>query len=601
MAAPLWPWKRLASDIISSNATSSLQYLPPGYHCSVDYPSTITPNGTYGAIYSHDTLSGHTGPFFSFDATIWNAFGTRSLRSTAFITPSRRPVAPLNRYHAKWDTELNAYVVTLINTKPSSQSLSKSVFESILSPNLNGSSTRIKPNDQEKNRDNHPADNVEELFEIEYIPQAVNEYWEDQSQYELGLFAVRDLDTVPELVSGSVSTVSCPSIPEPTDIEELLRVENFVWADEFDSEVQWLQQVDSAGTDIESALPELLKLEDFDWADEVEAFAKEEKEKLQSSVVDSVAEDVMHQDPLNHLPVTHNGLIRASLQEGTTSSECADLSPESIPKCPSENTESLDIAVRTPPPCQFLDEEEVPPEPYQTDQFHHYNWLRHPVMERSYTAPEVSLFVILTDPKPFFYNWIDGSWKGVTLQQALKFVDPILYCGGWEDLRLSGHQLVKAITGQAFQFYTEDGTWQGDPTDPDTPEPLLDPLNMDLYLRGPWLPLNGWVETPLVRTRYEYVDEAKRLFDERRSPRRGKPETYIKSPLSQCTAVAELEDEDGGDSSPTEWADCSYPLVNSYAASEPCLSDFSDVEPGPFRRTRSFELDRGTKGPSSPS
>ncbi|KAK2806467.1 hypothetical protein FQN50_005885 [Emmonsiellopsis sp. PD_5] len=598
MAASLWPWKRLASDIISSHATSSLQYLPPGYHCSVDYPSKITPNGTYGAIYSKNTLPEHTGPFFSFDATIWNASGTLSLSSTTFITPSRRPAEPLDRYHSKWDTELNAYVVTLTNTTPFSQSLSKSVFESILSPSSNYISTRIKPNDQEKNRDNHPAGNVEELFEIEYIPQTVNEYWEDQSQYELGLFAVRDLDTVPELVSGSVSTVSCSPTPEPTDIEELLRVENFVWADEFDSEVQLLRQVDSAGADIDNALPELLKLEDFDWADEVEAFAKEEKEKLQTSVVDSASDGVMPLDPLDHLPVTDNGLIGVSLQDGTTSSEYADSSPESISQRPSENTESFDIVVRTPR-CQFLDEEEVPPEPYQTDKFHHYNWLGHPVMERSYTAPEVSLFIILTNPKPFFYNWIDGSRKGVTLQQALKFVDPILYCGGFEELRLSGHQLVKAITGQAFQFYTEDGTWQNDPTDPDTPEPILDPSNMDLYLRGPWLPLNGWVDTPLVRTRYEYVDEARRLFDERKSPRRGKSETYTKSPLSQCTTIAELEDEDGGVSSPTEWADCSYPVANSYAASEPCLSDFSDAEPGPFRRTRSFELDRGTKDPSS--
>ncbi|QSS58646.1 hypothetical protein I7I51_08074 [Histoplasma capsulatum] len=120
-----------------------------------------------------------------------------------------------------------------------------------------------------------------------------------------------------------------------------------------------------------------------------------------------------------------------------------------------------------------------------------FNWADDVEDSVDHTSPEVSLFVIVSPPKPLFSGRL--MRQAVTLWQAMKFVDPILYRGDWEDLKFSGRELLKAITGQAFQFYTPAGTWQHDTHQPDIQQPIVDPSNPQFYASEKGLPLNGWL------------------------------------------------------------------------------------------------------------
>ncbi|OJD21835.1 hypothetical protein ACJ73_06822 [Blastomyces percursus] len=131
--------------------------------------------------------------------------------------------------------------------------------------------------------------------------------------------------------------------------------------------------------------------------------------------------------------------------------------------------------------------------------------------------------------------------QAVTLWQAVKFVDPILYRGCWEDLIFSGHRLFKAITGQAFQLYTPVGTWQHDAPDPDFEEPIVASADLHFYASETGIPLNGWLSVHFAFTREEYLDQANK-FSEQKSQERCERQPSRRSHLQQWMVANDADD-----------------------------------------------------------
>ncbi|KAL1959213.1 hypothetical protein VTO42DRAFT_2718 [Malbranchea cinnamomea] len=167
----------------------------------------------------------------------------------------------------------------------------------------------------------------------------------------------------------------------------------------------------------------------------------------------------------------------------------------------------------------------------QYPDIHHFNWLGDAVMERSDTAPEVSLFVILTGAKPCLSEL---SREGVLLRQAMRYVDPVIYHGDWGPLEYSGASLLSAIAGKVFPFYTAVGTWQDDPYSHADYERYYDPTNPSEYLTQRGIPFNGWFGSRITLTRLQFWDHSAHLLSVLQKKRRG-PQTFQRSPLSQCT------------------------------------------------------------------
>ncbi|KLJ10292.1 hypothetical protein EMPG_14326 [Blastomyces silverae] len=341
-------------------------------------------------------------------------------------------------------------------------------------------------NDSDKNK---PTD-VDEVFDIEYLPPIADNYWEDQSQYELGLFAVRHMDVFPKTSSSSVS--------EPSD--------------------------------------SLLKPETFNWADDVENSIQQEEEDHKNASKFFVVGSLEQSNPSGSSASLNDHIDSETLQQGSRLQDI-DIHLDNT-------TQYLALA---PAKCQMelVSSEAVEEMTRQTDlikeypNIHHFNWLGHAVMERSYTSPEVSLFVIVSPPKPLSSEHL--MRQAVTLWQAMKFVDPILYRGCWKDLTFSGQMLFKAITGQAFQFYTPAGTWQHDTHDPDFQEPIVDPLDPHFYASETGILLNGWLSVHFARTREEYLDQAD-ILSEPKSKERRERQPFRRSPLQQCIVA-----DDAGD------------------------------------------------------
>ncbi|PGH29808.1 hypothetical protein GX50_07447 [[Emmonsia] crescens] len=515
---------------------------------------------------------------------------------------------------------------------------------------------RSKAQHRQNDSNNKQPTNVDELFDIEYFPPKADNYWEDQSQYDLGLFAVRHMDVVPASVSDR-PTASSSSVSEPSDIEPLPREEEFVcYEDEAeDSTVQSLERTNHVKAAALSDILSLLKPETFNWADDVEYFGEQEKEDLESASIVFVLDSPVPSNPSDPTVAFKD---RFDIEPPNEVNVFQDI--DIVLDCASQYSSGLhgpDVsAMATAVQCQFTGEQlrlmysqAIKEVTQQVDlvknypNIHHFNWLGDAVMERSHTTPEVSLFVIVSPPKPFFSERL--MREAVTLRQAMKFVDPILYYGGLEDLALSGQELLKTITGQAFQFYTQAGTWQHDtPDTPDTPdtdirEPIVDRSSPLLYASEPWLPLNGWfdvhfasrctrnVSLPCVRgafTRQEYLDQANSLSERDTKRRRHQPSR--RSRLQQCitaddvgdtpynklkeSSVVErdaqhwadtdvhfketarcdillLEKESDGESTTDEDECCTYQPTNLHVASKPYLSD---IKCRPPHRTRNFEL-----------
>ncbi|ETN42134.1 uncharacterized protein HMPREF1541_04075 [Cyphellophora europaea CBS 101466] len=114
---------------------------------------------------------------------------------------------------------------------------------------------------------------------------------------------------------------------------------------------------------------------------------------------------------------------------------------------------------------------------------HHLNWLGHPIEEKSFTRPATSLAIIMSKPKllnrPLEEN--DNYQLQVLLKSAFRYIDPVVFTGSREILKLGGTKLENAAIGQAQKFYSPCGWWQDDHygQDEDIPEP--DPEDENAY------------------------------------------------------------------------------------------------------------------------
>ena len=260
---------------------------------------------------------------------------------------------------------------------------------------------------------------------------------------------------------------------------------------------------------------EILQRDSFDWADEC---------------------DIETGPPLQDFPVTP-GSDELSSEEYADGAqrECGSPTPSetSQENSPTEFHEKLwnDTAFMDAD-CEYS---------WQSSRFndcpdiHHFNWLGYPVMSRSDTPPEVSLFIILVGAKACLVeDYDDLSRQGVILRQAMKYIDPVIFDGEWWALEFRGHSLMKAITGSVHTFYTEQGTWANDLACTRDSLGWYDPMNPVAYLRQRAMPFNGWFETRYGPTRQDFFDQAKRMYVFHRKRRSDQHKTahYKRSPLS---------------------------------------------------------------------
>lgn len=270
--------------------------------------------------------------------------------------------------------------------------------------------------------------------------------------------------------------------------------------------------------EIEASLEDILKPQHFDWAEDTEMdleFCSRRSELISQDRHDNEA--------------ANSSMIVSS--DGAFPQSCTDVSSEQYEMIEPEMPDDGLLAAQ-----EML---------WQIDQFevnpaiHHFNWLGCPVMERSYTAPEHSLFVILSGPREYLAE--EATVRGVVFRQAMRYVDPVLYTGDSFDLTLTGQNLIRAITGRTFQLYTEIGTWDQDEHDADCGEIFCDSFNPAIYKDPQGILINGWFNTSAAPTRYEYMSEASRIHEQLENRRKGS-QPYKISPLRQCTTVV-WEDE----------------------------------------------------------
>ncbi|KAL1967976.1 hypothetical protein VTN77DRAFT_2393 [Rasamsonia byssochlamydoides] len=145
---------------------------------------------------------------------------------------------------------------------------------------------------------------------------------------------------------------------------------------------------------------------------------------------------------------------------------------------------------------------------------HHFNWYGNPVREYSRTPAAHSLLYILSRPKtpaPSDENRVQSI-----LNRAIQFVDPVIYDGDVAKLQRSGQDLVNAVTGQVFKFYSPHGCWHNDPRDREK-DTIQDNGAMDVYTCPEWVVANGFYDHPLAPTREQMYENWQNLRDS--SPR----------------------------------------------------------------------------------
>ena len=117
------------------------------------------------------------------------------------------------------------------------------------------------------------------------------------------------------------------------------------------------------------------------------------------------------------------------------------------PSCPR-------ISLTEQPPSPNLDEAVV------TNPYHHENYLMHPVVGKTSTSPETSLWLAhFAYRRKAIFDPI--TRQGVLASQATKTVDPYQYIGPQEYLqKYTGTRLQNAILGYVNRIYTPRGSWQ---------------------------------------------------------------------------------------------------------------------------------------------
>lgn len=129
---------------------------------------------------------------------------------------------------------------------------------------------------------------------------------------------------------------------------------------------------------------------------------------------------------------------------------------------------------------------------------HHFNWMGYEVYDYNPTPAAVSLFFILSRPKLLAQR--DDMRLEAILKRAAAYVDPVVYMGDKRDLQRTGQDLVNAVTGQVFKFYTRHGWWKCDRREQEEGTEL-DQGSMAIYTSPHWAVANGFVAYPTIPAR----------------------------------------------------------------------------------------------------
>lgn len=526
-------WGSLFLKVLDTQAASPFNYASPDRVCVIDYPTKLRKHGRGSQLYPHIVTSEDTSPLYIIEAVVRDYSGKFEQHSATFIVPSRTPTPNTHAFCAEWLPDLSVYMVRQV---PYQAGPSKSLGATP-GAGLRALFTHLQTEAK------HNQVSVDDLFDIEYFPslEDTDTFQRDESQYDLGLFAVRHADKteLPE------SSMCLSSSSEESELAELLKPENFDWS-ECDAEVIQLENSS-----------QLSKEQQQDACEHFQSPGN----NLRSHVTDQSGitfrtrgSDIMKcRTPFQEIRSVSLG---PSKTEAITTLPCIAEEPEEVSDAPKEQLQAscgarpfegmpekdkLSLSHNDQHARDFLENVALSEASWQewwlnnNPCTHHFNWLGQPVLERSYTPPEVSLFVIVTTPKP----WLDSmSRTGVILRQAMKFVDPVLYDGRWNNLvEYRGQALVRAITGRTFKFYAG-GKWPTDSYDWDDNVPCHDPISPSTYMTESWLPVNGWLGTCVSPTRERYFSKSARLLGELQRPTRRQRTSLKPSPLRHYITAA---------------------------------------------------------------
>ncbi|KAK2766841.1 hypothetical protein FQN54_006155 [Arachnomyces sp. PD_36] len=553
-------WSSLFLSTLERRATFSYQYLPPGHSCAVDYPTKVKPNGAQSHIYSHIHTSADQGPLYAVDVAIVGCYGEGRFLEATFVVPSLEPLAPLHDYDVEYDTFLEVYVVSLVPREAPEGPI----------PSVKAPASTMEQAD------------ADDWFHAEYMD--FEEYYDDDwESYDAqicgGLFPVENFPVMSQNVnpepaptidnldspdreifnsSSEEETKSNAQITSREDkLAELLRPDNFDWAEEVDEEIVTYRTQEQP---LRNQEPDPLKQESFNWAEDVE------EEEARPGTMDHRSGD---EGAENDRGSPYAPFI-------VDSSQCSSNGTSSQPppgSCEAQETDSLSSDTEGIHEAEAemsehsQDEQEAKERAEQESKrsaeavrqvfqfrkyphIHHFNWLGYGVFGPSETPPEVSLMVLMSDSK--VWRNVNAAFREVTvLRNAFIYVDPVLYTGDPAALGLRGSELSRVVTGFTSKFYSPYGTWDDDSYDGDEERPIADPIDnpeaVAMHIDKPWVPINGWFCQNVAPTRdvavYQFSSDwggdKERYFEKKARP-------YQMSRLRISQSAAE---EDDGESS----------------------------------------------------
>lgn len=193
--------------------------------------------------------------------------------------------------------------------------------------------------------------------------------------------------------------------------------------------------------------------------------------------------------------------------------------------------------------CPPSDSNSSPSVPVVSDKigppFHHFNFLGHPVYQKSSTPAEVSLWLAMTSHKKHPFDTF--SRQGVITSQATKLIDPFVYLGQDDVFEQSGTQLRNAVVGLVEKAYDNQGTWLYDGYDEDEEVPR----NADWNEGNVWRNEHstGKLQAPHWMSRYDcddtIINDGKGSYVPK--PTRRNPDSTFKYMPSRIRVCAELE------------------------------------------------------------
>lgn len=191
---------------------------------------------------------------------------------------------------------------------------------------------------------------------------------------------------------------------------------------------------------------------------------------------------------------------------------------------------------------------------------HHYNWLNQGIYAPSTTKPATSLAIILSTPKHSEKFDEDALChrKQLLIKRGFRWIDPVVYTGDHESLKLRGSALENAAIGCTFKFYSQHGNWDPSEVREDDDLPEIDLLDADEYNDAD-IVFNGatidcsFPTLSRFRRRAAHnlrgeMNEVQQEIKTRREAHQAKK--FGKSSLSQIWRPADLEYDSGFD-----WAD----------------------------------------------